>query len=116
MGALNFIPWNERVTLLLEELRIWDITKEVVTITTNTILLEEYQRKNMKEKCILLDVVKGHIMPHVTRKNNAFDMWEALIKFFQSHNQNLKMVLRAKLRGTKMTKTGNVTSYLTHII
>ena len=114
-GASNFIPWKERVTLLLEEFDLWSVTKEVVTIPTDPDALVEHNRKNVKAKCILVDGMKDHLIPHVTSKKNAFDMWAALIKLFQSDIQNRKMVLREKLRNTKMIKTENVTSYLTQI-
>jgi hypothetical protein len=42
-------------------------------------------------------------------------MWESLTKLYQSSNENRKMVLREKLKGIKMTKTENVTTYLTKI-
>jgi hypothetical protein len=39
-------------------------------------------------------------------------MWQSLCILYQSPNQNQKMVLQEKLRGTKMTKTDMVTSFL----
>jgi hypothetical protein len=42
-------------------------------------------------------------------------MWEALKRLFQRKNENHKMVLREKLRDTKMTGSDTVTSYLTKI-
>ena len=62
-GASNFIPWKERVTLLLEEVRLWAITKEVYTIPSDPILLDEYNRRNVNARHILLDVVEDHLMP-----------------------------------------------------
>ena len=34
-GASNFIPWKERITLLLEECELWDIIEKVVSIPTD---------------------------------------------------------------------------------
>ena len=42
-------------------------------------------------------------------------MWDALTSLYESSNENQKMVLRQKLRVTKMTKTKNDSSYLTRI-
>lgn len=42
-------------------------------------------------------------------------MWDSLVTLHQSSNENRKMVLRKKVRNTKMTKTDMVTSYLTKI-
>jgi hypothetical protein len=38
-------------------------------------------------------------------------MWQSLCGLSQSPNQNQKMVLQVKLRGTKMTKTDTITSF-----
>jgi len=59
--------------------------------------------------------VKDHLIPHVSRKNFSYEMWESLIKLYQNINVNRKMVLLEELRNTKMTKTNIVTSYLTNI-
>jgi hypothetical protein len=42
-------------------------------------------------------------------------MWEALKSLFQSKNQNHKMVLREKLKDTKMTGSDTMKTYLTRI-
>jgi hypothetical protein len=34
-GALNFLSWKMRVTLLLEENDLWDIVKDIVTPLTD---------------------------------------------------------------------------------
>ena len=44
-----------------------------------------------------------------------YEMWESLTKLYQSDNENEKMMLREKLRNTKMTKTNTVVSYLTKL-
>jgi hypothetical protein len=46
-------------------------------------------------------------------KKTAKDMWEALIKLYQSDNQSRKMLLKEELRSTKMAKEESVVTYLT---
>ena len=72
-------------------------------------------KKNVKTKRIILDAIKDHVIPHVTRKKNAYEMWESLTKLCQSDNENRKMMLRENLRNTKMIKTDTVASYLTKL-
>jgi hypothetical protein len=60
----------------------------------------------------MCDAVRDHIIPHLTGKDYAFEMWESLCKLYQSSNQNQKMVLFDRLRGIQMLKTESVTSYL----
>lgn len=114
-GGLNFSPCKERITLLLEENEIWDIAKNTKTIPTDATPLAAFNKKNVKAKRILLDAVKDHVIPHVSRKKYAFQMWEALTKLYQSDNHNRKMALREKLKSTRMSKTNTVASYLTRV-
>jgi hypothetical protein len=118
-GAANFSPWKERIVLLLQECELWDIVNNTqtnpVTVPTDATLLAAYTKKNIKAKRIILDAIKDHVIPHVTGKANAYEMWESLTKLYQSSNENRKMVLREKLKGIKMTKTENVATYLTKI-
>lgn len=59
--------------------------------------------------------MKDRIIPHVTRKKNAYEMWEPLIKLYQSKNENRKMVLREKLHSIKRPRSDTVAYYLTKI-
>ena len=78
--------------------------------------LSTCEKKNIKAKRIILDATKNQVIPHVTSKDNAYEMWDALTKMYQSSNENKKIVLREKLKNIKMTKFKNVASYLTKII
>ena len=117
-GAGNFNPWKERIVLLFKEVELWDIVGDTVVVpdeTADAAAYSAYQKRNIKAQRILMDAIKDHIMPHVSSKDNAFEMWAALVKLYQSSNQNRKMMLREKLRGVKMTRGESVTSYLTRL-
>lgn len=109
-GVANFSPWKERIMLILEEYELWDIVEKAVTIPTDATALAAYNKLNVKAKRIILDAIKDHVIPHVTGKKNAFEMWVSLTKLYQSSNENRKMVLREKLRSIKMTRADSVTS------
>ena len=74
-----------------------------------------YEKSNIRAMRVILDAVKDHIVPHVSGKDHAFEMWEVLTKLYQSTNENRKMVLREKLRCVKMAKSESVTSYITRV-
>jgi hypothetical protein len=118
-GAVNFGAWKERMILILQESELWDIvensTTNPVTIPTDATLLAAYNKKSIKAKRIILDAIKDHLIPHVTGKTNAYEMWESLTKLYQSTNENRKMVLREKLKSIRMTKAENVVTYLTRL-
>ena len=109
-GAVNFVPLKDRIMLILEENELWD---EVVHSTqtnpiqvlasTSAIALATFNKKDIKARQIILDAVKGHVNPHFSGKDSAFKMWDALTSLYESSNENRKMVLRQKLRETKMT-------------
>ena len=64
---------------------------------------------------MFFDSIKDCVIPHVTGKSHAFDIWKDLCTLYQSKNQNKNIVLREKLRNTKMTDVDTVTTYLTKI-
>ena len=116
-GAENFSPWKERITVLFKEQKLWDIigASATITVPTDAALKADFDNKDIKAQRILLDSIKDHVIPHVTGKSYAFEMWAALCTLYQSKNQNRKMVLREKLRNAKMTEIDTVSSYLTKI-
>ena len=114
-GGGNWTPWKARIVLLLEECEIWELVEHIVTFPTDPILLSKFKKKNVREKRIILKSVKDHIIPHVVGKDYAFQMWESLINLYQISKKNMNMVLREKLRSTKMAKGESITSYLTRV-
>ena len=61
---------------------------------------------------IIMDGVKDYIVPHLSGKNTATEMWMALESLYQSKNENQKMVLQERMRSTKMAKGEGVVPYL----
>jgi hypothetical protein len=118
-GAANFGAWKERMILLLQENELWDIVENTTThpvvVPTDATLLAAYTKKSIKAKRFILDAIKDHLIPHLTGKTHAYEMWESLTKLYQSTNENRKMVLREKLKSIKMTKAENVVTYLTRL-
>jgi hypothetical protein len=85
-GAMNFGAWKERMILLLQESELWDIVENSTTnplnVPTDATLLAAYTKKSIKAKRIILDAIKDHLIPHVTGKVNAYEMWESLTKLY----------------------------------
>jgi hypothetical protein len=85
---------------------------------TAPVLVAEFRKRNNKAKKTICDVVRDHIIPHLTRKTYAYEMWEYLCKFYESSNENRKLVLHDRLRSIRMLKDESVISFLgryTHI-
>ena len=121
-GAGKFVPWKARIVLIFEENELWD---EVVHSTqanpiqvhasTDAQALATFNKKNIKSRRMIIDAVKYHVIPHISSKDRAYKMWDAFTRLFQSSNENIKMVLREKLKSIKMDKAEGVTPYLTRI-
>ena len=76
---------------------------------------EAFLKKDIKARRFILDAVKDHVIPHISAKDHAFEMWTGLTKLYQSSNENKNMVLREKLKGVLMGKCESMVSYPTKI-
>jgi hypothetical protein len=97
VGASNCSPWNTRIVFFLKDLELWDIVQALVVIPPApdpSPLLDVDVRKNTKVKRTIYDVVRDHIISHLTDKDYAFEIWASLCKLYQSPNQNRKRVCR----------------------
>jgi hypothetical protein len=114
-GASNFLPWKARIMFLLRENGLWSHANTAVTAPTDPAELAKHEAREAKAMWMILDSVRDHLVPHLSEKKSANVMFSTLTNLFQSNNENQKMVLRDRLRNTKMSKTDSVTSYLTRI-
>jgi hypothetical protein len=55
------------------------------------------------------------LIPHISEKKAAKEMYDALVGMYQSGNTNRKLILRHKLRSVEMSKSDTVASYLMRI-
>jgi hypothetical protein len=102
-GVSKYNTWKERIMLVLMENEIWEFFNTHITPPTNVTELTIHNQKDSEPKCIILDGVKDHLIPHLSRKTTNMDMRESLKGLFQIKNEIHKMVLREKLKDTKMT-------------
>ena len=114
VGASNWSPWKARMVFVLEDLDLWDIVEAPIPVlpVISPILLEELWKRNNKAKRIICDAVRDHIIPHLTGKTCAFEMWASLCKLYKSSNENRIMVLHDRLSGIHMLEDESVTSFL----
>ena len=110
-GAANFVSWKAQILLVLKENELWEevvrnTTSNPITIppSTNAALLAAFNKKDIKSMRIILDVVKDHVIPHISAKDHAHEMWSTLTGLFESTNENRKMVLRENLKTSRWSK------------
>jgi hypothetical protein len=114
-GAQNYPTWKERMTMVLEVNEVLEHTPETATAPTDAAQLAIWKKGEAKAKSLILDGIKDHVVPHLSGKTTAKDMWKALSDLYQNKNENRVMALRKQLRGTKMAKGEGVIPYLTRI-
>jgi hypothetical protein len=114
-GASNFLPWKARIMFLLRENGLWSHVNTAVTASIDPVELAKHEAREAKTMWMILYLVKDHLVPHLYEKKSGNAMFSTLTNLFQSKNKNRKMVLRDRLRNTKMSTTDSVTSYLTRI-
>jgi hypothetical protein len=82
-GASNCSPWKARIVFVLEDLELWDIFEAPVPVipVTAPVLLAKFRKRNNKAKRTICDVVRDHIIPHLTGKTYANEMWLLYVSF-----------------------------------
>jgi hypothetical protein len=77
VGTSNWSSWKARMVFVLEDLELWDIVEAVVPPipVTAPVLVAEYRKRNNKAKRTISDAVPDHIIPHVTGKAHAYEMF-----------------------------------------
>ena len=90
-------------------------TANPVNVPADVVAKDAFDKRDIKAKMIILDAIKDHVIPHISGKDYAHQMWTALTNPYQSSNENRKMLLREKLKSIRMNKGENMTTYLTRI-
>ena len=64
-----------------------------VAIPVDPVDNERYEDAMAKAKCIILDGVKDHVVPHIAEKNTLKEMWNTLTTLYQGTFVQRKMLL-----------------------
>jgi len=62
-------------------------------------------KKMAKMKRVILDSVKNHLIPHISRKTMRKGMFDALVTIYQIENINRKVLVQNNFRAMQMIKT-----------
>ena len=74
-----------------------------------------WRKDDAKARRILVDSVRDHLVPQISKKTTARKMFKTLKKLFEHSDINVTLTLRNNLSNMKMTKLENVASYFTRI-
>ena len=98
----NFVVWKDRILSVLDRHRIKGFTLRVMAIPVDPVSNERYEEAMTKAKCIILNGVKDHVVPHIAEKETAKEMWDTLETLYQHTSVERKMLLENQLRSYQM--------------
>jgi hypothetical protein len=81
-GACNFLYWKARVTLELKEYELWDLVDKLIIPPTNSTTLVVHENKEIKKERVILDSVKDHLIPHLSKNKKKKDMFDVMVGLF----------------------------------
>jgi hypothetical protein len=74
-GASNFLPWKERISVILKEQDLWDViinpppapvqTLAGTPTVVDPVVQEAWDKKDIKAQRVILEAIKDHLIPHV---------------------------------------------------
>jgi hypothetical protein len=114
-GVDNFQAWKYRVMLIIEENDLEDFIKEEVLEPDEDEAKEKYKKNLVKEKRIIVDSIKDHLILHVSSLKTPKQMFDALSQLYEGKNINRNMTLRTQLKNVKMKSLETIQSYFTRV-
>ena len=82
-----------RILLVLDKHRIKGFALRTMAIPVDPADNENYEDVMAREKCIILDGVKDHVVPHIAEKNTTKEMWDTLMTLYHNNSVQGKMPL-----------------------
>ena len=68
--------------MIFEENELWDIvhstTTNLVVVPIDATYKATFMKRDVKVRRIIFNAVKDHVIPHISTKNHAFQMWIVL--------------------------------------
>jgi hypothetical protein len=75
----------------------------------------KHQKDTIRDKRIIADSIKDHLIPYVSSKKTLKEMFDALTRLYEGKNINRKMNLRTQLKKTRMQKGETIQEYFSRI-
>ena len=74
-----------------------------------------HKRSMAKDKKIIVDSIKDHLIPHVSAFKISKEVYDALVMMFEGKNINQKMTLRNQLKSVKVQNSETIQYYFTRV-
>ena len=114
-GVDNFRAWKYRVMLIFEENDLEGFIEEDILEPEEDEAKAKHKKSLIKERRIIADSIKDHLIPHVSSLKTPKQMFDALSRLYEGKNINRKMTLRTQLKNVKMQDSESIQSYFTRV-
>ena len=114
-GATKFMSWKPRLLLILERNDLLKFVNEKVPEPEAEEDKSQWRKSDAKARRILVDTIKDHLVPQISKKKTPRKMFKTLKKLFKHSSINVTLTLRNQLSNMKMTKSENIASYFMRI-
>jgi hypothetical protein len=124
-GASNFRAWKTRIDLILAKNKVLDIVKGKIMKPKfkegeekepqNIASMEKFKDVGINAMSIIVDSIKGHLIPYISHLDSSKKMYDALTNLFSVRNIRQVMSLKNELRDMKMNNDNSITSYFVRI-
>ena len=114
-GIKKFQAWKYMLGLILRQNDIEKYIKGEVAEPEEDEAKEKHQKDLIKAMRIIDDSIKDQLIPQMSYKKTPKQMYDALSRIYEGRNINIKMNMRAQLKGTKMSKRESIQDYFTRV-
>ena len=104
--------WKARILSVLDRDRVKNFALKVIAIPVNPNDNDKCKEAMVRAKCIILDRVKDHVVPHIAEKETTVEMWEALKNLYQHTSVQRRMLLENQMRSYQMKKGQSIDTFL----
>ena len=94
--------------LILEENNIEGFIEEDISEPEGEEDKAKHKKSLVKEKRIIVDSIKDHLIPHVSSLKTPKKMFDALCQLYEGNNINKKMALRTQVKNVKMLDSRSI--------
>ena len=104
-GATNFISWNPRILLILEERDLLKFVNEKFLEPEAKEAKSQWRKGDVKARRILVDSIKDHLVMQISENTTTINMFKTLKKLFEHGSINVTLTFRNQLSNMKMIKS-----------
>ena len=101
-GAENFRAWKYRISVVPEKNELDTYISGEVLVPEGDEAKELHKKNLVKEKRVIVDSIKDHLIPHVSSLKIPKEMFDSLTKLFEGKNINQKMTFRNQLKNVNI--------------